>query len=193
MAQFAAFDPAVEVNGETVLSIVNGMGSFKNMAIKVLADNGITEAKAGSWYPQQSWLNAFKSISGTVGGTTLFNIGKAIPESAKFPPDINSIEKALAAIDVAYHMNHRIRGEALFNPSTGIMKEGIGHYGFKKESDKKIVMVCNNPYPCDFDRGIIQAMASKFKPAGAIISAVHDDSQPCRKKGADSCTYTVTW
>ena len=36
MAQFRAFAPAVEVNGETVLSVVDGMGSFKAGAMKIL-------------------------------------------------------------------------------------------------------------------------------------------------------------
>jgi len=37
----------------------------------------------------------------------LFAIGKAIPESAIFPPEIQGLEMGLSAIDIAYHMNHR--------------------------------------------------------------------------------------
>jgi hypothetical protein len=48
-------------------------------------------------------------------------IGKSIPENAQFPPEINSIEAGLQAIDVAYHMNHRIDGKPLFDPKTGKM------------------------------------------------------------------------
>jgi hypothetical protein len=91
-------------------------------------------------------------------------------------------------------MNHRINGEVLFNPKTGAMKEGIGHYSFEKTGPRAANMVCKNPYPCDFDRGIIESAARKFKPADSIIlSVTHDDSKPCRKKGHDSCTYIVTW
>ncbi len=82
----------------------------------------------------------------------------------------------------------------MFDPATGKIIEGIGPYGFEKISDTVIRMVCNNPYPSDFDRGIIDSMAQKFKPAGtAIVIVKLDDSQPTRKKGADSCTYTVKW
>ena len=194
MAQFVAFNKDVEVNGETVLSIVDGMGVYRDKAMKFLAGNGIHNPELGKWYSQQQWLNAFKSISESTGGYTLFNIGKKIPENAQFPKEIDTIEKALSAIDVAYHMNHRAHGSVLFNPKTGAMQEGIGHYGFEKLKDKTIKMVCDNPYPCDFDRGIIEAMAQKFKPGDSIIIMVkHDDTQPCRKKGADSCTYVVSW
>ncbi|HPA73676.1 MAG TPA: hypothetical protein PKY31_15510 [Spirochaetota bacterium] len=194
MAQFIAFDPKVEVNGETVLSIVDGMGAFKDRAYKFLADNGIQNPEPGKWYPQQSWLNAFKAITQATGDFTLFNIGKKIPENAQFPPEINTMDKALAAIDVAYHMNHRVNGQIMFDPGTGKMLEGIGHYKFHRAGDREIRMVCENPYPSDFDRGIIEAMAQKFKPAGAGVVIVRlDESQPTRKKGANSCTYTVKW
>jgi hypothetical protein len=194
MAQFIAFAPDVEVNGETVLSVVDGMGHFKEKAILFLKENGIENPAPGNWYKQQSWLNAFQLIAKTTGDFTLFNIGKKIPENAQFPPSIDSLEKALAAIDVAYHMNHRIKGEILFNPQTGAVKEGIGHYRFEKINDKNMKMICNNPYPCDFDKGIIDAMAQRFKPAGVpVVMVKHDDTQPCRKKGGDSCTYHISY
>ncbi|HEX9059938.1 MAG TPA: hypothetical protein VF941_07145 [Clostridia bacterium] len=180
MAQFKAFSSSVEVNGETVLSVVNGVGAFKRQALDILIRNGINDPKAGQWYPQQSWLNAFKEIAEKIGPKSLFSIGKAIPANANFPPDINTIEKALSSIDVAYHMNHK-GGE-------------IGHYKFVKTEGNTGKMICNNPYPCEFDMGIIEAMAQKFKPADSVMAFVEqDDSQPCRKKGAESCTYLITW
>ena len=117
-----------------------------------------------------------------------------IPENADWPPQINDIPGALASIDVAYHMNHRINKEPLFNPETGVMKEGIGHYGFEKISDNEIKMVCSNPYTCDFDRGIIEAAANKFKSNDSQdIRVRSDDSHECRKKDGDSCSYYISW
>ena len=70
------------------------------------------------------------------------------------------------------------------------MIEGIGHYGYNKLPDTNmIISVCNNPYPCSFDRGIITEMARKFQPYATVS---HDDSKPCRNKGADSCTYVIS-
>ncbi|MBI5030397.1 MAG: hypothetical protein HZB51_07710 [Chloroflexi bacterium] len=111
---------------------------------------------------------------------TLLMIGRQIPQNAKWPPDVDTIEKGLRSIDVAYHMNHR-GGE-------------IGSYRFEPTGKNSAKMICQNPYPCDFDLGIIDAVAHKFKPANVpMVTVKHDDSQPCRKKGADSCTYLINW
>ncbi len=180
MAQFKAFAPGVSVNGETVLSVVAGMGGFKAQALKILAKNGIEDPQPGKWYSQQAWLDSFKDISESIGAKILFEIGKKIPENAQWPPEIDSIEKALPSIDLAYRMNHK-DGE-------------IGHYNFKHKDEKSGIMVCHNPYPCEFDRGILISVARKFKPASSpFVTVKHDDTAPCRTKGADSCTYLIAW
>jgi hypothetical protein len=179
MAQFKAMAPGVEVNGETVLSVVAGMGVFAEKGKTILSKAGIQNPMPGMWYPQQAWLDAFRIIAETVGPKTLTTIGSKIPESAKFPPSIDSIEKALAAIDMAYHMNHR-KGE-------------IGKYGFELAGPTSAIMVCKNPYPCEFDLGIILSMARRFKPVGSMPTVDHVAGKPCRKQGADSCTYKVAW
>ena len=83
MKTFVASSPSVEVNGETIYSIIDGMGVFKSTAIKILGDNGIVDPKPGQWYKQQSWLDAFKSISDKVGNSTLNAIGQKIPVQAR--------------------------------------------------------------------------------------------------------------
>ncbi len=193
MAMFVAKNANAEVNGETVLSIVDGMGAFKLKALEILSKNCITDPKPGMWYNQQNWLNSFKEIATSIGSKTLHSIGLKIPENAKFPPQINSIEKALSAIDIAFHMNHRINGKVLFDPQTGTIHEGIGHYTYSSLSENEAKMICPNSYPCDFDRGIIEGMAKKFCPAGSIVNVQHNDAAPCRKKGAESCEYKIKW
>ena len=192
MAEFIAFTPGVEVNGQTVLSVVEG-STIKRSALKYLSKNGIVDPVPGQWYPQQSWLDAFRSIATEVGLLTLFQIGRKIPEKADWPSHVNDIHSALASIDIAYHMNHRLNGQLLFDPATGVLKEGIGHYGYQKIDDHTARMTCHNPYPCDFDWGIIESAANKFKPEGYHISVVHDNPEQCRKNGVHSCSYTVKW
>jgi hypothetical protein len=179
MAQFQAFAPGVEVNGETVLSVVAGLGSFKARAVKTLRDAGIDNPQSGRWYAQQAWLDAFREIAEQLGPNTLYSIGRTIPDSAKFPPTIRGVQGALDAIDVAYHMNHR-GGE-------------IGHYRYTGTGERSGMMECRNPYPCEFDKGIIISTANKFRPPATSVRVDHDDSRPCRKSGADSCAYRVSW
>jgi hypothetical protein len=178
MAQFIALAPGVEVNGAAILSVVEGMGAFIKPR-KILARYGIVDPKAGEWYSQQAWLDAFKEIAERIGPATLRVIGNKIPEVALWPPGVDTVEKALASIDVAYHMNHR-GGE-------------IGHYHYQRINEQSARMVCDNPYPDDFDLGIIEATARRFSPEGTLVFVRHDDSQPCRKKDGDSCTYLVVW
>ncbi|HEY4788366.1 MAG TPA: hypothetical protein VIH57_20075 [Bacteroidales bacterium] len=179
MKVFVASSSKVEVNGETVYAIVDGMGGFKAKALKILSDNGIQDPKPGHWYSQQAWLNAFKSITEQIGNSTLYSIGQKIPENAKFPPEISDIHKALSAIDVAYQMNHR-NGE-------------IGNYIYQKTGERSARLVCTNPYPDEFDKGIIVAMAKKFRPPIFNLQISIDESQPIRMKGGDSTTFNITW
>ena len=180
MAQFVAFQEGIEVNGETVLSVVDAMKGFETLAKEILKKAGIENPQAGNWYSQQAWLDAFKVISEKMGAITLFNIGKAIPENAQFPPGIDSMEKGLALIDMAYHMNHR-GGD-------------IGYYKLVSfnENEKKGVFECKNPYPSHFDRGIITTFVRRFSNS-TKVNVVLDESKPTRLKGADSCTYNITW
>lgn len=179
MAQFQAYASGVMVNGQTVLSVVKGMGAFSKTASEILARHGIQAPEPAGWYSQQSWLNAFQEIAKSIGPRTLNQIGQSIPANAKFPPGIDNVEKALTSLDAAYHMNHR-GGE-------------IGHYKFTKTAERKGVMECRNPYPCDFDRGIIEAVVRRFAPPGSVPSVTHDASKPCRGKQGDACAFLISW
>jgi hypothetical protein len=192
MTEFQALDPRVEVNGETVLSVVAGMGAFRSAALQLLAENGIEFPEPGHWFPQQSWLNAFKVIAERVGDATLHRIGRAIPEHAQWPRAIDSIEQALASIDVAYHLNHRIGRQVLYDAATGTMREGIGHYALRGEGPRSARVVCDNPYPCAFDQGIVQAVAERFCAPGDRVSVAHAVSG-CRRAGDAACSYIVSW
>lgn len=179
MAVFKSYDAKVEVNGESVISFLDGVGTYAPSAQKMLNDNGIIDPKAGKWYSQQSYLNGFKAIAEKTGPTVLKNIGKSVPEHAKWPPQVNSIETGLGSIDIAYHMNHR----------NGF----IGNYKMTKNGPKSISVVCNNPYPDNFDFGLIESVARKFSQPGERVRVKIDENSPQRDKGADSTTYMVEW
>ena len=197
-SRFKVFEEGMQVNGTTIMAVVYGMGAFARLAKIFFRRVGLTEnivPDTDHWYSQQQWLDAFRLVSEKVGEKILFEIGRSIPENAQFPPDINDIEVALQSIDIAYHMNHKNKeGKVLYNPSRTkdeVMLEGIGHYAYEKTLGKKeAIITCENPYPCDFDRGIIIAMAQRFKKNATVL---HDESKPCRKKGVGSCTYIVKW
>lgn len=194
MAEFIAFNSEVEVNGQTVFAFVNSMKRGQDKRKAILLKHGI-DPKVGEWYLQQEYLDAYKEVAESVGEMNLFLIGAAIIENAQFPP-INNLKEGLAAIDVAYHMNHRLNGEVMFNPENGQTLDGIGHYQLKEynEEARTAVMVCNNPYPSKFDEGIISAVGRKFQPSDSNAVKVKVDVKAERRtNGGDSCTYLISW
>ncbi len=197
--EFQAFQPGIEVYGVSIHAIVDAFKLFPSIALKRLAAHGIgtvrgrgdVEIDTDAWYPQQAWLDAFRDIATSVGTQALFQIGQHVPKHAVFPPSITDIRSAVASIDIAYHMNHRKRGVPMFDPKTGIKREGIGHYGCDPIAGKnEIHSLCHNPYPCDFDHGILTAMAQRFEKRARVE---HVDAAACRKKKGDSCSYVITW
>ena len=182
MAHFIAFDENVEVKGDAILSIIDAMHYGKFDRRKILANNGIVDPEKGKWYSQVSYLNGYKEIGEKLGDGMLYRIGTVMPQNAVFPPDIDSVEKALNAINMAYHMNHR-NGD-------------IGYYKVLAcdENERTATMECKNPYHSVFDKGLISAMVIKFMPSDSVsFDVVLDPNKETRLEGADSCTFNISW
>jgi len=182
MAHFIAFDDNVEVKGEAILSIVNAFVSKEEQMLQILDKHNIKDLQAEQWYKMTDYLASYEEIGNVFGPATLFRIGTVIPENAEFPPDIDTLEKALNSIDIAYNMNHR-NGD-------------IGYYKVNSfdEDSKRAVMECKNPYHSTFDRGLILAMLIKFMPkASTSFDVTLDKTKETRLDGGDSCTYNIKW
>lgn len=186
----------IEVTGEALGAMLDAFRQYPSIVMKYLTKHGLIDGKNGqiersAWYPLGSWLAAYQAIAKDVGLNSLYTIGKKIPENAPLPPHIKDVRSALTGIDVAFHASHRKNGEPMWNAATGEMLEGIGHYKCElPENEQKTIVVCDSPYPCELDRGIVTGFATRFEPMAKIA---HDNNAPCRKKGASSCTYVVSW
>ena len=178
MSVFESYASGVQVNGESIMAVVEGMGAFQNRAFDILANHHIDNPSPGNWYDLQSYLNAFRTISDELGPATLRAIGKKIPQTAVLPPDLDTIVKALSMMDIAYHMNYQ-GGE-------------IGHYAFESTGERSGVMICSSPYPCSYDQGIITGFMNRLKKGNEWPSLKHA-SGGCRMEGAAECRYTVSW
>ncbi|MBI5929632.1 MAG: hypothetical protein HY862_10010 [Chloroflexi bacterium] len=177
MTQFIALDPNVEVSGAVILAAI---AHLKTDVVPLLDKYGIFDVRPDKWYPLQAFLDVLKAINDgwQLGSSTvdLMSIGMQIPDNALWPPEVTSVEAALNSIDVAYHINHR-GGE-------------IGHYQIETTEPHHIRMVCDNPYPSDFDYGIIYRTVKKFSPKGQIFQVQRADS-PSRLKGDEVCVYDI--
>ncbi|MFL5350876.1 MAG: hypothetical protein ACJ8AT_39415 [Hyalangium sp.] len=172
--------PNSEVVGQAILSIVGGMEVVQSRALRILAENGITPLKPDQWYSLNNLLNAFKLIFEKIGPSTVRAIGRKIPEHAQFPPDVDNLEKGLRSIDVAYHMAHR-------------GSDPIGGYHYEQTDRRSAKMRCDNPYPCDLDLGLVEAICDRYRPKDSLWVRIEHDPRSCRRRGDASCTYLITW
>ncbi|MCY1021087.1 hypothetical protein [Pyxidicoccus sp. MSG2] len=187
------------VSGSSTVSIVDAVKGFsvlieelmKTMKIQTRDAQGRPVVDPTAWYPLENYLPVYKKIETLLGGRGLEKVGSMIPQFAEFPPNIRDIHSAIAGIDVAYHMNHRLDGKPMFNPATGEMLEGIGHVSFQPVAGKnEALVVCDDLYPCRFNVGLIRGMAQRFEPKATLTHGPHQD---CRLKGAATCAYLINW
>ncbi len=182
MPRYEALDEGVDINGQTILAMIDGVSRFsdeyRDAVRDALAENGVVDPVPDEWYPQQAWLNAFGVLAENLEPHLLDRIGEQIPDTADWPRGISSVEEGLRSINEAYHQNHR-GGD-------------IGYYRFKKTDDRTGEVTCKNPYPCPFDRGIIRSVAREHSSVESFVF-VEETGDECRRDGGQMCTYTVHW
>ncbi len=193
MAQYQAFENGITTNA--IAPFLQGGFIASNQKTTILSKHGIDHLELGKDYDLQSFLNAFKELGENIGEMNLFLIGKSVMSETEFPP-MKDLKEALLSIDVAYHMNHKKNGKVMFDPTTGTMTEGIGHYELVRfdEENKEAIMVCHTPYPSKFEEGILVQITRTFKPEGSLIPKVElDTTKETRRNGGDRCTFRITW
>lgn len=176
--EYKALSSTAEVLGQSVLAIVGGMENNRARALQLLAEQGLSPMVPDRWYPMQPVLEVFRTIFERIGPSTVRAIGRKVPEWAIFP-QARSIEDALRGIEVAYQANHR-HGE-------------IGHYRFESTGLRSGNVHCENPYPCHFDRGLVEAVAERARPAHSLRVRVEHAPGSCRQRGDGACVYAVSW
>lgn len=184
MAQFQAFGEDVKVQAGGLMALVNGLSdNFKSRILEIAEDAGYSLDNPEALIDWQTALDMYQEIYDMVGETTLYSMGKGIPEMVPLPPQIDSLEKVLFSINEAYKMSHH--------------GDEIGHYKVLEFSndDRKAVIEAYNPYPGAFDRGMITGFARRFKPeTSAGVEVEVDTTVPSRENDdADKSIYVVTW
>jgi len=171
-----------KVNGAVLKAFLSAFGPYVKRGEQVLCKRfGVDEIDGAEdmFYPLSTFLDAMKEFQEQFGLQFMKKIGNQIHSNAVFPPGIDCVAKGMSLIDQAYYMNH-----------TDVEPGEIGGYHWDQQGDHEGVMVCDCPYPCAFDQGIIETIAKKFAQEATVT---HDEDKPCRRKEGDSCTYLVRW
>ncbi|WP_306055226.1 hypothetical protein [Natronococcus wangiae] len=156
--------------GESVSSFVGKQITSK------LAEYGLEDIESDEWYPLKIPLAMLYDMRDEYGEVRMRNMGQNVPEHVEFPPELSEVEDALQGINQAYTQNHR--------------GTEIGSYEFRNEGPNEGVMICENPYPCEFDKGLIKGVAKKFADSYVTVEEVGDQ---CRSDGDHRCEYRVDW
>jgi hypothetical protein len=188
----------ITVTGASVRTIVHAVRSFsvlvdtlhEVMKVDTRDASGARAIDPNVWYPLADYMVAYKKIDTLLGGRGLEKVGSLVPQNVVFPANISDVHGVLASCDIAFHLNHARDGKVMFDQASGML-EGIGHYHYHPSAGRSEGrMVAANPYPCRFDLGLLRGMAQRFAPEATVV---HDAQQGCRLKGAESCTYHVSW
>ncbi len=186
MAEFSSYEPEkVEVLGEVIESFILAFPEkVRDFGLAALEKHGICDIDPNAYYKAQPFLLALRDIAQDVGRNWMTRIGERIALRVELPPQWGTLRAALEGLDKAYHSKYR--GGEIGNWT--YLHEGVSG-GLTRGT-----MISRNHYCCAFDRGVLEGFAKRFRPDGVTDVLVrHDDSQPCRKNGADSCTYIVSW
>ncbi len=180
MAPSTTTASSVEVSGHIALAMIKGMAGIDKRYPHVLEEHGLDNPNTDSWYPLNKVLDVFETLSAAAEPFVISDMGERVGDDTKFPPEIDSIQEAFAHADAFLQSGHR--------------GAEVGSYTFEKTDDNSATVVSTTPYPCDFDRGFIEAVARRFRPQESWdVTVVHEKSAACRKQGGDSCTYLVQW
>lgn len=190
-----------QVLGANIQVILDGFGAFTLLASKLLLESGvgkvddegvgIAKFDADQWYPMDAFLRAFARIQVEFGDFTLKQSGLYIVKKAAQPGDfLTGINRAFETLDMGYHYNHAKNGQRMFDPPTGKIMEGIGHYKVRSVPGKTQVFVdADTAYPCAFDEGLVTGLGQAFNPTAKVVH----DPKICRKKNSPVCTYSIQW
>lgn len=175
MNRAARVAPELETRGGNILALLAALGLYRSLGERLLADRGIADVREDGWYSLQCFVAVLEEIERRVGPHTMFQIGRQIPEFVRLPERVRGFEEVCAAFDKAFDLNHR-GGDA-------------GGIGYSVTGSRSAVIVTTTPYPCDFDRGVIQGFFQRFQESR--VSVERDPSRPCKSEGGLSCTYRV--
>lgn len=193
--QFQPLVPNVEILGLAVELTVKSFRILPSIMLRYFIKHGVLQNKDDRidpqrWYSQAAWLKVFADVYNQVGPNVTTEMGRHIGALHPLPDTVNTIEASLRFMDIGYHSSHRLRGQVMYDQTTGKFIEGIGHYAFQPGAHRhEAYMRSDNPYPCDFDVGLIEAVVKRHEPRARVEHVPGD----CRKTGSEFCTYQVQW
>jgi hypothetical protein len=164
-----------------ILVTLSALGLFKESALRILADLGVTKLEPDRWYSQRAYVQFFEILSERTGPSTLYLNGRKVAENVALPRDIDSLEKLFRALNSIYQ-----QGRRHCNPDEG--------WRYERIDEQSARMTIISPYPDEYERGVLEGFARKYKPPDAAhVRVEYEPSQPRADAGGDRTVFLVTW
>ncbi|MBF5041982.1 hypothetical protein FGE12_06220 [Aggregicoccus sp. 17bor-14] len=185
---------ALELTGEAFAAIVYGFSERNLLAPRILERLELSAPERPftptGHYPITQAFKLLAAVEGEMGEAGLMKTGSLIPRYALFPGgEPADVRAALQQLDTGYHHNHRRDGRPLWDPVTGQLGEGIGHYACVELGTRSARFHVSSLYPCSFDRGILLGLSRRFEP----LVTVSEEPGRCRRQGGEACHYLLRW
>lgn len=181
MKEFECPDSTIMTQRGVVDSFVAAFGPYRMRGEKVVCRHlgmDTVGTDPAMQFPVQRFLKAMSELQEQFGAPFMRKVGSFVLDKAAFPPGIDTVEKGMELLNVAYYLNHSKNAEGR-----------IGGYYWRPTGQTRGNMFCDNPYPCAFDLGVIETLARRFAPTANVTHA----PGACRHDGAGDCTYVVEW
>ena len=168
-----------EQSGAALATFMVALADRRDIVDKILADAGVESIDPEAWYDYRWAVDIFYRIETELGKAALTEIGRFMVESAKYPPEIDSVEALLASLGAWFALNAR-------GPDVG--------YIACEFEDEHTAIIDNSAWgPCSFNMGIIQGACARH----GIVPLIEHGSDGCGDDGsgaqATTCFYRVSW
>lgn len=171
-----------EIVGQAILAVFESIqyNEFKPVVDKVLAQYGVKTISPDTWYPLQMLLDIYTAMTNMGNTITNFvSIGMQVINTSPFPPEVDSIFKAIEMLNFVYDINVRNFDEQ-------------DKYEINILSNQHIRVVDHSPFPHDLVYGYFYAIAQRFRPSGTHPNVVRTYLNETHRND-DGAVYDITW
>jgi hypothetical protein len=160
--RYQASGPNTKANGQVFMPYLKVLQG--SPLEHLIAKYNLDKLQPETFYPQKDICDMQRQMSEQIGKFSgeLVDIGIKSIDSIGFPPEVKTVEDAMAMLHQIYQMIHQ-----------GVPAEEGWIY--KKVSDSTLKIYFNSPYEPFAAYGYIYAIAHRFKPAGTDVTITMEE------------------
>ena len=166
------------VNG-FVAAVVEISPAFERQILDILAENGIEDPAPQDTYPVDDVISSVSQLAEDVGPKTTSRIAVHQIRIPEWPEQIDTVEKALFAIDDMYQ-----------DAYVDFNRKYLGAFRFEKTgtSEGRGAVTDGFPYPESFAEGIFKGSLTKFAADNSLPTVSEADP-----KADEKAAYELRW